>query len=202
MPPQHGLMLRVSEVTTEKPAKPRRLPGVVGVWVFIGADSVIFALLFLSYMQDRRKDPAAFEASSNTLNYNLGGLNTLILLTSSWLVALGVIAARRGEPARAHRFLLGGVLTGCAFVVSKLIEYAEKFAIGITPVTDAFFTWYFTMTGLHLLHVVAGTGLLTYLWIKARRTVNITTAECVASYWHLVDLLWIVLFPLLYLVQG
>jgi nitric oxide reductase NorE protein len=195
-------MLRVNEATTKKSPKPRRLPGVEGVWVFIGADAAIFALLFLSYMQDRRKDPAAFEASSNMLNYNLGGLNTLILLTSSWLVALGVIAARRGELARAHRFLLGGVLTGCAFVVSKSIEYAEKFTVGITPVTDAFFTWYFTMTGLHLLHVVAGTGLLTYLWIKSRRTVNITTAECVASYWHLVDLLWIVLFPLLYLVQG
>jgi len=194
-------MLR-SEAVAEELTEPRRLPGVVGVWVFIGADAAIFALLFLSYMQDRRKDPAAFEASSNTLNYNLGGLNTLILLTSSWLVALGVQTARRGELARTHRFLLGGVLTGCAFVVSKSIEYAEKFAVGITPVTDPFFTWYFTMTGLHLLHVVAGTGLLTYLWIKARRTVNITTAECVASYWHLVDLLWIMLFPLLYLVKG
>ena len=109
MPPHHGLMLRSSEAVAEKPTNPRRLPGVVGVWVFIGADSVIFALLFLSYMQDRRKAPAAFEASSNTLNYNLGGLNTLILLTSSWLVALGAIAARKAN-SRGR--------TGCCWVGS------------------------------------------------------------------------------------
>jgi nitric oxide reductase NorE protein len=189
-------------IPADRPTKPRRLPGVDGVWVFIGADSVIFALLFLSFMQDRRKEPGLFEASSDTLNYNLGGLDTLILLTSSWLVALGVQAAKRGEITRVPRFLLGGVLTGCAFAVSKSMEYTEKFVAGITPATDAFYMWYFTLTGIHLVHVLVGTGLLTYLWIKARRkNINIKGIECIASYWHLVDLLWIVLFPLLYLLQ-
>jgi nitric oxide reductase NorE protein len=191
-----GLMV----ITAERPTKPRRLPGVDGVWVFIGADAVIFAILFMSFMKDRLKAPGVFEASSHTLNSNFGGLDTLILLTSSWLVALGVQTAKRGELERVPRFLLGGVLTGCAFMVSKSTEYAEKFAAGITPATDAFHMWYFTLTGMHLVHVLLGTTLLTYLWIKARRQyVNIKVVECVASFWHLVDLLWIVLFPLLYL---
>jgi nitric oxide reductase NorE protein len=189
-------------ITADRPTKPRRLPGVDGVWVFIGADATIFAILFMSFMKDRLKAPGLFEASSDTLNYNLGGLDTLILLTSSWLVALGVQAAKRGEITRVPRFLLGGVLTGCAFAVSKSIEYTEKFVAGITPATDAFYMWYFTLTGIHLIHVLVGTGLLTYLWIKARRkNINIKGIECIASYWHLVDLLWIVLFPLLYLLQ-
>ena len=171
-----------------------------GVWVFIGADSVIFAILFMSFMKDRLGSPALFESSRHTLNFNLGGIDTLILLTSSWLVALGVQAANRGELDRVPRFLLGGVLTGCAFVISKSTEYAEKFVAGITPATDAFYMWYFTLTGIHLAHVLAGTSLLTYLWIKARRrNLDIKVTECVASFWHLVDLLWIVLFPLLYL---
>jgi nitric oxide reductase NorE protein len=173
---------------------------VDGVWVFIGTDAVIFAILFMSFMNDRLKEPGVFEASRHALNFDLGGLDTLILLTSSWLVALGVRAANRGELERVPGFLLGGVLTGCAFVASKSTEYAEKFAAGITPATDHFYMWYFTLTGMHLIHVLVGTGLLTYLWIKTRRKrVNLKEIECIASYWHLVDLLWIVLFPLLYL---
>jgi nitric oxide reductase NorE protein len=179
---------------------------VDGVWVFIGADATIFAILFMSFMKDRLNAPGLFEASSNTLNYNLGGLDTLILLTSSWLVALGVQAAKRGEITRVPRFLLSGVLTGCAFAVSKSMEYTEKFVAGITPATDAFYMWYFTLTGIHLTHVVVGTSLLTYLWINARRGAyrasRRVVPECVASFWHLVDLLWIVLFPLLYLMRA
>jgi nitric oxide reductase NorE protein len=186
--------------------QPRRLPGVDGVWVAIGADSVIFALLFGSFMQARLQGPQVFEASRRTLNMNLGGIDTIILLTSSWAVALAVQALKRDLLDRVPRYLLGGVLTGLMFMVSKSIEYFEKFADGITPATNAFYMWYFTLTGIHLLHVIFGTSLLTYLWIRSRRgsysSSNRVVPECVASYWHLVDLLWIVIFPLLYLQKG
>lgn len=186
--------------------KPRRLPGVDGVWVFIGADAVIFAILFLSFMQDRLKNPAMFEASRHTLNMNLGGIDTLILLTSSWSVALAIQALKRDLIDRVPRYLLGGVLTGLMFVASKSTEYYQKFAHGITPGTDAFYMWYFTLTGIHLTHVLVGTGLLTFLWIRSRRgawdSSRRVMPECVASFWHLVDLLWIVLFPLLYLMRA
>jgi nitric oxide reductase NorE protein len=186
--------------------KPRRLPGVDGVWVFIGADSVIFAILFLSFMQDRLHNPAVFETSRRTLNMNLGGIDTLILLTSSWSVALAIQAVKRGLVDRVPRYLLGGVLTGLMFVGSKSFEYFQKFAHDITPATDAFYMWYFTLTGIHLTHVLVGTSLLTFLWIRSRcgtwGSSNRVVPECVASFWHLVDLLWIVLFPLLYLMKA
>jgi nitric oxide reductase NorE protein len=193
-------------VVTAERAKPRRLPGVDGVWVFIGADLVIFAILFLSFMQDRLKNPALFEASRQTLNMHLGGIDTLILLTSSWSVALAVQAMKRDLVDREPRLLLGGALTGLMFVVSKSVEYFEKFAHGITPGTNPFFMWYFTLTGIHLIHVLVGTSLLTYLWVRSRRGtydhLHKAVPESVASYWHLVDLLWIVLFPLLYLMKA
>jgi nitric oxide reductase NorE protein len=193
-------------VATADRVKPRRLPGVDGVWVAIGADSVIFAILFLTFMQDRLKDPALFEASRHTLNMNFGGIDTLILLTSSWSVALAIQALKRDLVDRVPRYLLGGALTGLLFMMSKSIEYFQKFADGLTPATNDFYMWYFTLTGIHLLHVVFGTSLLTYAWIKARRgaysSSNRVVPECVASYWHLVDLLWIMIFPLLYLMKA
>ncbi|HEY3603613.1 MAG TPA: cytochrome c oxidase subunit 3 [Sporichthyaceae bacterium] len=177
-----------------------RLPGVDGLWVFIGFDAVIFALLFVSFQHDRHADPALFEHARSTLNLSLAGLDTLLLLTSSWLVALAVQAVRLDESDRTPRLLLGGALFGGAFVVSKSVEYAEKLIDGITPATDSFYSWYFLLTGVHLVHVLAGTGLLTFTWRRSRRGVSQRVLlECVASFWHLVDLLWIVLFPLLYL---
>jgi nitric oxide reductase NorE protein len=196
---------RVRAVTADR-MQPRRLPGVDGVWVFIGADAAIFAILFLSFMQDRLKNPAIFEASRQTLNMNLGGIDTIILLTSSWSVALAVQAMKRDQIDREPRLLLGGAVTGLMFVASKSIEYFEKFAHGITPGTNPFYMWYFTLTGIHLIHVVVGTSLLTYLWVRSWRGtydhLHRAVPESVASYWHLVDLLWIVLFPLLYLMKA
>jgi nitric oxide reductase NorE protein len=182
---------------------------VEGVWVLIGADLAIFCLLFGSFMHDRYGQPELFETARHALNFTFGGVDTLILLTSSWFVALAVDAAKRDDPARVTRFLFGGFITGIAFMVSKSIEYTEKFASGITPGTNGFFMWYFTLTGIHLLHVVVGTSLLTALWLKCRRTAAVGGSvggrrvflESVASFWHLVDLLWIFLFPLLYLTR-
>ena len=194
------------EVATADRVKPRRLPGVDGVWVFIGADSVIFAILFLSFMQERLKNPDVFETSRQTLNMHLGGIDTLILLTSSWSVALAVQAMKRDLVDREPLLLLGGAVTGLMFMVSKAIEYFQKFAHGITPGTNPFFMWYFTLTGIHLIHVVVGTSMLTYLWIRSRRGtydhLHKAVPESVASYWHLVDLLWIMIFPLLYLMKA
>ncbi len=206
MRPRGVSTLSLVGVAAADRVKPRRLPGVDGVWVAIGADSVIFAILFGSFMQARLQDPAAFEASRQTLNMHLGGIDTLILLTSSWAVALAIQALKRDLLKRVPRYLLAGALTGLMFMVSKSIEYFLKFADGVRPATNDFYMWYFTLTGIHLLHVVFGTSLLTYLWINSRwgayNSSNRVVPECVASYWHLVDLLWIVIFPLLYLMKA
>jgi nitric oxide reductase NorE protein len=178
---------------------------VDGVWVLIGADMVIFSVLFASFVHDRFKNPHVFEDSSRGLNVNFGGIDTLILLTSSWFVALAVDAAKRNSLRRVPQCLAGGFVCGVAFVASKSIEYADKFGGGIFPKTDDFYMWYFTLTGLHLIHVIVGSVLLAFVWSKARKAAydseNRVVLECVASFWHMVDLLWILLFPLLYLVR-
>lgn len=182
------------------------LPGVEGVWALIGADSVVFAVLFLTFMQERRHDPNLFEAGRETLNLNLGGIDTLILLTSSWCVAMAIQALKCDRREEASHYLLAGALTGMLFVVSKSVEYFQKISQGITPATNGFYMWYFVLTGIHLIHVVLGTGLLTYVWSRSRRgaygSANRAVPESVASFWHLVDLLWIMLFPLLYLMKA
>ena len=187
-------------------ARTGRLPGVDGIWALIGADSIVFAILFASFMTERRHNPALFEASRHTLNLDLGGIDTLILLTSSWTVALAIRSLKRDQIEQASRYLLAGALTGALFMVSKAIEYSGKIAQGITPATNSFYMWYFTLTGIHLLHVLLGTGLLTFVWLRSRRgryrSTNAAVPESVASFWHLVDYLWIVLFPLLYLMKA
>jgi nitric oxide reductase NorE protein len=183
----------------------RHLPGVEGIWVFVAADMTVFCILFGCFMAGRRANPALFEESRHALNPDFGGVNTLILLTSSWFVVMA-LAAVRGSRFRAAQHWLGGAfLCGVAFMISKAIEYTHKLASGITLLTNDFFMYYFTMTGIHLMHVVAGNVVLAVMWMKARaRTfdpANPTALECGATYWHMVDLLWIMLFPLLYLMR-
>ncbi|MGV1003752.1 MAG: cytochrome c oxidase subunit 3 family protein [Candidatus Nanopelagicales bacterium] len=184
----------------------RRMPGAEGIWALIGADAVVFAILFATFMQERRSNLAVFEAGRQTLNLNLGGIDTLILLTSSWCVAMAIQALRGDRREEVSRYLLAGALTGALFAVSKTVEYLQKISHGITPATDSFYMWYFVLTGIHLLHVLIGTGLLTFVWSGSRRgaygSANPVVPESVASFWHLVDLLWIMLFPLLYLMKA
>jgi nitric oxide reductase NorE protein len=184
---------------------PRRLPGVEGLWVFVIADMTVFAVLFGCFIVGRHQNPILFEQARHALNPNFGGVNTLILLTSSWFVALALDSVRKSRFQLAQRLLAGAFLCGLAFMVSKGIEYTEKLNANITLLTNDFFMYYFTLTGIHLFHVVAGTVVLAVLWRKAgarsfdpERPIVL---ECGAIYWHMVDLIWIILFPLLYLVR-
>ena len=193
--------VQVAEVGEAK----RRLPGVEGVWVFVMADMTVFALLFGSFVISRHQNPALFEASRHALNPNFGGVNTLILLTSSWFAALALDAVRKSRFVPAQRFIGGAFLCGVAFMVSKAIEYTEKLNAGISLLTNDFFMYYFTLTGIHLFHVLAGNVVLAVLWFMARSrsfdSERPLVVECGAIYWHMVDLLWIILFPLLYLLR-
>lgn len=184
----------------------RRVPGVEGIWVFIGGDLLLFTLLFGSFMAGRMEDPAVFGQGRHTLDYNFGGINTLILLTSSWFVVLALHASRAGQSTRAANWLAAAIISGLAFGISKAIEYTGKLQAGHTMLSNDFFMYYYFLTGLHLVHVLAGCVGLTFFWWAARsgsygigsRT---TGLECMGLYWHMVDLLWILLFPLLYLMR-
>jgi len=182
----------------------RRLPGDAGVWLFIAADTFLFALFFSSFMYERTKNVALFNDSQRALDPAIGALNTVLLLTGSWFVVMAVEAARQ----RLQRVLVAclgmAIACGVAFGTIKIFEYRSKIAHGITMLTNDFYMYYFALTGLHFVHLVIGLVALTVLLTKARAE----TAgdyqrylESGASYWHMVDLLWIMLFPLLYLVH-
>ncbi|MFJ9390487.1 cytochrome c oxidase subunit 3 family protein [Nocardioides sp. NPDC101246] len=186
------------------PATRRRIPGEAGIWVFILGDLAIFALFFATFVVDRSKQPDLFNASRAELHISWGAVNTLLLLTASLFVAWAVHAARDGLPAVASRFLLWAMGCGGLFGINKVIEYTDKISSGHGPDTNIFFTYYFCFTGLHALHLIIGLCVLARMrWLLAQPDFgpdDIGTLESAATYWHLVDLLWIALFALLYLM--
>lgn len=184
----------------------RKLAGDEGVWFFVAADITMFAVFFALFMVERYKAAALFESSRRALDPALGVLNTLILLTSSWLVALAVHHARAGRRAEVTRHLALGMLVGAGFAVTKVYEYWHKIADGITLLTNDFFMFYFALTGLHFLHFVVGMVVLAVCLSKSRQDAMderfVIWIESSGCYWHMVDLLWIVLFPMLYLLHA
>lgn len=183
---------------------PRRMPGVEGFWVFIAGDLGIFSLLFGSFMAARAKDVGSFEEARQFLSPDHGGVNTLLLLASSWCVARALLALRAHQDAAAVRWLAVGIAGGIGFVASKVLEYVVKITAGHDPSAGEFFMYYYVLTGIHLLHVVVGCILLTVFWLRWRRgrmPERFTGFESAACYWHMVDFLWIIIFPLLYLVR-
>jgi nitric oxide reductase NorE protein len=182
----------------------RRLPGDEGVWLFITADSFMFTLFFSSFIYERTKNAELFNVSQQALNPAIGALNTLFLLSSSWFVVLAVDAAKKGLERRVLNCLSMALACGAAFATAKLFEYRDKVAHGITMLTNDFYMFYFALTGLHFVHLVIGMVVLGVMLDKARRGISGRYPyylESGASYWHMVDYLWIMLFPLLYLVR-
>jgi nitric oxide reductase NorE protein len=194
------------QAETLSAGRPARLPGDSGIWVFIIADMGAFALFFLIFTAGRIASPDMFEKSRQHLDITLGLLNTLILLTSSLFMVRAVEAARAGVRAAVIRNLSLTMLIGSGFAVTKIIEYAAKAHAGIGLTTNEFYTYYFVFTGIHFLHFVIGIGALAMMLMKARRDVLDakfqTWIESVGCYWHMVDLLWIMLFPMIYLQRA
>jgi nitric oxide reductase NorE protein len=185
----------------------RRVPGETGLWVLVGGDLVVFSVFFVLLLLQRSNDPAAFLDSQRALNQYIGGLNTLLLLTSSLFVALAVRSLRAQSTPQpfASRCFGAAALLGLGFVGAKAFEWSERFAAGQTISTNEFFMFYFMYTGIHLLHVMVGLGVLTLLFVVSRRPKldagSMPMIEAGGVFWHLVDLLWIILFALFYLVK-
>ncbi|WP_437668712.1 cytochrome c oxidase subunit 3 family protein [Sorangium sp. So ce131] len=188
-----------------------------GMWIFLASEVLLFAGLFGLYAAYRAMFGAEFSAGIAHNSAPIGTANTAILLTSSLLVALSVYAVRLDNPARAGRLLVGAIALGLAFLTLKGVEYAAHFREGIFPgaayrfaelPTDGakmFFTTYYLTTGLHAVHVTAGLVVLGWLaWGCFRRRYgagNETHVELGGLYWHLVDVIWIFLWPMLYLMH-
>jgi nitric oxide reductase NorE protein len=195
----------VSSVSRPEPLRRYHVPGETGIWVFIFGDMMVFAIMFATYLYYRGKDATLFNASQQQLNPDFGLVNTLLLLASSLLVVLAVGVVRAGTRRPAQPLILGAIGCGVAFSLLKVVEYSGKLDAGITPQTNQFFMFYFVLTGLHWFHLAIGLAVLGYMYFSARRTSldvkQFAWFEGAGCYWHMVDLLWIVLFPLLYLVN-
>ncbi|MFF4398193.1 cytochrome c oxidase subunit 3 [Streptomyces sp. NPDC001480] len=183
------------------PERHRHIPGEPGLWVFLLGDMIMFSVFFGFIAVLHGRYPRMFRASQQALHPDLGLVNTLLLLIASALVARGLRQLRSGGPARTLPWAL---LCALGFAAVKASEYALVIHDGHTPSSNDFFMYYFVFTGIHLAHLAIGLGALTVLIVLSRRPAlsrgQVLVAEGAAAYWHMVDLLWLVLFPLFYLV--
>ena len=185
------------------PLPERRVPGEAGIWVLVLGELFVFSMFFLTIAALHVAQPEVFREAQATLNRGLGLANTLLLLSSSLFVALALGRLRSGEPGAAGR--LGfAMICGGGFVIIKAFEYGEKIRAGANIASNEFFTLYFAFTGIHLAHVLLGLVVLGLMTAAARSPAvpgRSALLECGAIFWHLVDLLWIILFALFYLVS-
>ncbi|MCW8861796.1 MAG: cytochrome c oxidase subunit 3 [Rhodospirillales bacterium] len=173
------------------------LPGNPMIWVLIIGELLVFAALFIGFGVLRLIDVEEFTASQDLLNRMLGGINTLVLLTSGFLAAMAV-RSRGLERIRASRFwMIGSMLVGSLFLIFKLIEYADKANQGVGITTNDFFTLFYLSTGFHFLHVILGLIILAIVTWKN----SLENMETGAAFWHMVDLIWVILYPVAYLIR-
>jgi nitric oxide reductase NorE protein len=188
---------------TEAKAPSTHVPGDGHMWVMVLGDLVIFGAYFVIFMVYRTMHPQQFLESQQHLDLDVGVLNTLVLLTSSWFIARSVQAARAGDRRQALRLTYFGGGCGVGFIAVKAYEWSSEIAAGHTITSNEFFTFYFMLTGVHLFHVALGLVILgvSVADLRSPRRRRTSMVESGATYWHMVDLLWIVLFALLYVMR-
>ncbi|MCM0606772.1 MAG: cytochrome c oxidase subunit 3 family protein [Xanthomonadaceae bacterium] len=188
-----------------------------GLWVFLVNEVLFFAGLFVAYAIYRILNPDLMHEAHKYLNWKLGATNTVVLICSSLTMALGVTAAQKGQQKKSANLILVTILLACVFLVIKYFEYMHKIHEGllpgglfsyhepIHPKAPQFFSVYFVLTGLHGIHVIGGIVVLAWIYMRTLRgeftDKYFTPVECTGLYWHFVDLVWIYLFPLLYLAS-
>jgi nitric oxide reductase NorE protein len=186
------------------PATTRRVPGEQGTWVFLFGDMLVFGTFFATFMVERANAPEIFDVSRRTLHTGVGLTNTLVLLTSSLCVVVALGGLRSGAGHIARSAVVAAMACGGVFIALKVFEYHSLVTAGHGVGANHFYLYYFILTGVHLFHVCVGMAVLAFLINQTRRHdisgARMAVVEGGACFWHLVDLLWIVLFPLLYLV--
>ena len=199
----------------------QKASATLGMWIFLATEILFFGGLFLTYTVNRQAYPEIFAQASSSLSLPLGTINTLVLIGSSLTMAMAVWSAETSKKKLVPIYLILTLILGCAFLFIKGIEYHDKyvehhipglpfqFEAGSSAATNAhaqlFFSLYFGMTGLHAMHMIVGVGLLLWLLrqsLKGRFTAEYNAPiENVGLYWHFVDIVWIYLYPLLYLID-
>ncbi len=188
----------------------------LGMWIFILTEILLFGGLFVAYSIFRAWNPDMFYNAHKFLDVKMGGINTVVLITSSVTMALSIRSMQLGRKKQTIGFLVATLLFAAVFLVIKYLEYSHKFHLGQLPGKfytftgvkgnnpHIFFSIYFVMTGLHGVHVIAGMTVIVMMLVRTMRnrfsSEYYTPLEMTGLYWHLVDLIWIYLFPLLYLI--
>lgn len=184
--------------------KSSHVPGEAELWIFILGDMLVFFLFFCIWSVNHALQPEIFQQGHALVNLQLGLINTLALLTSSLFVALGLAGAKAGKFSSAKRYFYAAMSLGLLFIVIKFFEYREKIVAGVNLLNNDFFMYYFVFTGIHLVHVVVGLIALLLMIQRCNKptasAVDIPFFEGGGVYWHMVDILWIVLFLLIYLL--
>lgn len=179
------------------------LPGDTAIWVMVLGDLIIFGSYFVIFMVHRTMAASEFLAAQQHLNLTIGALNTVVLLTSSWFIARSVVCARGGDVAAAIRLTYCGGACGVAFIAIKAYEWSAKIVAGYSLGQSEFFNFYYMLTGVHLFHVMLGLLIMGIVLRELRnpRKRRMPVIESGAVYWHMVDLLWVAIFCLLYVVR-
>ncbi|MFP4611202.1 MAG: cytochrome c oxidase subunit 3 family protein [Thiohalophilus sp.] len=180
-------------------------PGDFVIWIVIYAELLAFGIFFLSYAFARSQNVELFNASQLQLDRTAGAINTLVLITSSYFVVRSIAAIRESLQKQAARWMWAAIVLGSIFIVIKLFEFYAKYEQGITLSSNTFYMFYLSMTFFHFMHVILGVVILTIMAVKIRHgdytAQKHDGMETGASYWHMVDLVWIILFPLVYVIR-
>jgi len=176
----------------------------LGIWGFLATEVLLFGGLFTAYTVFRMQYPEMFHSQHQHLNKLLGGINTVVLICSSLFVAIGTAAIKKGRVNVLRGCIMATLVLAAAFLCIKYVEYSEHITRGELPSSNLFFSLYYMMTGLHAVHVLGGMTALAAVYIAAGRgrysEEYSTPVDIVGIYWHFVDLVWIYLFPMLYLI--
>lgn len=180
-------------------------PGGMLIWMFSALEMLTFGAGFVVFLVKRAGDPEAFATAQATLNPTVAVANTVVLVASGYVVAQGVLLHQVGRSREAARRFFGGAVLGLTFLVIKGTEYFAKLAAGLGPESGTFFSFYWLLTGFHFLHVTAGVMILLGMASFTSKGKVAKEAdfgiETGATFWHLCDLIWIFLFPLLYILR-
>ncbi len=194
-----------TSITQPITEQPRLLPGDFAIWFFIFAELLAFGIAFLVYAIVRIQNVDMFNQFQLTLNREIGAANTLLLITSSYFVVRAIHAIRLDNVKSCVRWLYAALGFGAGFLLLKSVEYQHIFSQGINLDTNIFYMFYISLTMFHFLHVILAMIILFAIVIKAQRggysADNHIGIETGASYWHMVDLVWIILFPLVYIIR-
>ncbi|MDO8892132.1 MAG: cytochrome c oxidase subunit 3 family protein [Sulfurimicrobium sp.] len=195
-------MINNPKVTHEIHATP---PGDLAIWVFIFAELLAFGVFFVAYAFARANNVELFNESQQHLNRTSGAINTLVLITSSYFMVRAVAAIKQGLSKPCALWIASAIGLGFVFLAIKIAEFQATFAAGISLSTNTFYMFYLSLTLFHFMHVILGMVILAAIMLKALRggysAENHIGVETGASYWHMVDLLWIILFPLVYVIR-